>query len=318
MFDSISTLFTIYFIPPDWLQIPTEQSMLSTIMIFFSTLLMLEIRTMRHDSSGRKLIESYRTNIMTFLFNDAVMTALAVSSLLLLAEKYSYFGLISDYSLHIKTAITFVLLDLIHYLWHRANHQFECLWIFHKVHHSDQSMNVSTAFRVHFIDIILTTLIKGLFIILLGVEVTIVAFWEAVTTLFTILHHTRLSLPGEKWFKEVFIVPSLHRAHHSVHRNEHDSNYGAVLSLWDRIFGTLVELQPEEIGLKNIEVKNFFQLLKFGFTSADPKPKQTSTFNMEAMIAEAAYYKAEKRGFASGRDLQDWLDAEKETLNMLA
>lgn len=273
---------------------------------------------MRHKPSKRKLIESYRTNIMTFLFNDAVMSVLTVSSLLLLAEKYNHNGLISEYNLLIKALASFILLDLILYLWHKANHQFECLWMFHKVHHSDRSMNVSTAFRVHFIDPILTTSIKALFIIVMGVDVTLIAFWEAVTTLFTILHHTKLPLPGEKWFKWLFIVPSLHRAHHSVNRDEHDNNYGAVLSLWDRVFGTLYEQQPKEIGLKNIEAQNFYELLKFGFVTSDPAQKPPSVANLDEMIAEAAYYKAEKRGFAAGWDLQDWLDAEKETKGLFA
>ena len=318
MFETISTLIAIDFVHPNWLRIPPEPFMLSIVIIFFSSLLILEMRNIRNDASGRKLIESYRTNIMTFLFNDVVMTTLSISSLLLLAEKNNHFGLIGDYTLPIKTLIAFFFLDLILYIWHRANHRFECLWMFHKVHHSDQSMNASTAFRVHFIDIILTTLIKGLFIVIMGVEVAIVAFWESVTTLFTMLHHTSMPLPGEKWLKNVFIVPSLHRTHHSVHRNEHDSNYGAILSLWDRIFGTHLELQPEEIGLKNIEAKNFLQLLKFGFITSDQKPMPASLINLDEMIAEAAYYKAEKRGFAGGFDIQDWLDAEKETLNMLA
>ncbi len=73
---------------------------------------------------------------------------------------------------------------------------------------------------------------------------------EAIMTLFIMFHHTNISFQGEKRLGNVIIVPSLHRTHHSTQRSEHDSNYGAVLSLWDRLFGTLSELKPAEIGIK--------------------------------------------------------------------
>ena len=63
-------------------------------------------------------------------------------------------------------------------------------------------------------------------------------------------HHANISFKGEKLLSYVIIVPSLHRTHHSTQRIEHDSNYGAVLSLWDRLFGTLSEVKSAEIGIK--------------------------------------------------------------------
>ena len=315
MFDTISALLTISVMNPDWIKIPPEQFMLTVIILFFSTLLLLEISQMRHGPSRPKQLQSYRTNIVTFIFNDVAMSILSISSLLLLAEKYNHIGLMAGYSLSFKTLISFIVLDLILYLWHKANHQYEWLWMFHKVHHSDQSMNVSTSFRVHFTDLIFTTLIKALFIIIMGVDVAIVAFSEAVTTLFTMFHHSKLLFRGERWLKWLFIVPALHRVHHSAERREHDSNYGAILSIWDRMFGTLFELNPKKIGLKNVNTQNFFQLLKYGFAPANSEQHFPQTTNIDVMIAEAAYYKAEKRGFAPGWELQDWLDAKEETMN---
>jgi len=318
MIDKIHNLIDLSLWNPDLSWRPAQETMTTAIILFFSILLLLEARLIRKApyQSRRKLLQSYRINIITLLFNDTLMSLLSVSSLLLLAEKYNQYRMMNDSNLVLKTLSTFILLDLMLYLWHKANHQFECLWLFHKVHHSDQSMNVSTAFRIHFVELILTTLLKALFIIALGVESTAVACSEAMTAWFAMLHHSKLAIPGEKWLKWLFIVPSLHRVHHSAKRSEHDSNYGAILSIWDRIFNTLAEIQPDKIGLHNVNAENFLALLKLGLTPESISPAQhpVQTGNIEAMIAEAAYFKAEKRGFKTGWELQDWFDAEQETM----
>ena len=128
-------------------------------------------------------------------------------------------------------------------------------------------------------------------------------------------HHTNFSFKGENLLGQMFIVPNLHRAHHSIERSEHDHNYGAVLSLWDRLFGTLADLEPAKIGIKGDSPQTFIKLVKLSFTIANTP---TELFiNLEAMIAEAAYYKAEKRDFNPGHDIRDWLEAKKEIFRQI-
>jgi hypothetical protein len=169
-------------------------------------------------------------------------------------------------------------------------------------------MNASTAFRLHFMESLLTVLVKALFIVVTGVQASMVLLSEAIMALFVIFHHASLSVPGEKWLGRVIVVPMLHRVHHSTLRREHDNNYGAVFSIWDRLFGTLAEREPARLGLKNVGTLSFIELLKFGLTAGGGKPAHALT----AMIAEAAYFKAEKRGFAPGMEMLDWLEAERE------
>jgi len=197
--------------------------------------------------------------------------------------------------------------------WRSAYHQFDSLWMFHKVHHNDPCLNVSTGFRIHITELLITHLLKAIMIIVLGIDVLTVLANEVVTTLFIMLHHSNITFKGEKWFGCVFIVPYLHRTHHSIQRNEHDRNYGAILSIWDRIFGTLSELEPLEIGIKGNSPLDFVNLVRFNFTlSTPPTPR---TVNLESMIAEAAYYRAEKRNFSPGQALNDWLEAKKKLTN---
>jgi sterol desaturase/sphingolipid hydroxylase (fatty acid hydroxylase superfamily) len=311
----------------DLLESLASKDHLPAIVVILSFLLLLGMEvylTRRNNRMTQALRQSYRTNLATFLFNDLLMSLLSVSSLLVLAERYSGRGLLRhfDHSA-MRIAVAFVLFDLTIYLWHRANHRFDWLWAFHKIHHSDRSMNVSTAFRLHGIEVLLTTAVKALFIVATGVEAALVAAFEAVTSAFVLFHHANIAFGAEKGLSRVFIVPSLHRVHHSARRKEHDSNYGQLFSIWDRLLGTMLSPRTVEIGLASVGGQDFLDLLRFGLPnlkSAQPAlgtlPAQANCMPapeiMKMMIAEAAYYKAQMRGFAPGCDFSDWLAAEQE------
>lgn len=72
-------------------------------------------------------------------------------------------------------------------------------------------------------------------------------------------------MPYDHIISQLIITPSLHRPHHSTLRTEHDSNYGIVLSIWDRMFNTRVDLVPKQIGLDLIGAENFVQLFSLAF-----------------------------------------------------
>jgi len=268
-----------------------------------------------------QLRQSYKTNFSLFIFNSVVMSLISVTSLLLVAKQHMFGpGLLSYVNDPlVKTALSFLAIDLLLYIWHKASHSFDSLWMFHKVHHNDPVLNVSTGFRTHTVEVFITNILKALLIIVLGIDASIVLANEVITTLFVMLHHSNIAFKGEKWLGLLFIAPNLHRTHHSVERSEHDSNYGAVLSIWDRLFGTLKEIEPAKIGIKGDSPLDFVNLLKFGFTpAAAPTPQPAVvTVDLEAMIAEAAYYKAEKRNFYPGHELNDWLEAKNEITRMV-
>jgi hypothetical protein len=189
--------------------------------------------------------------------------------------------------------------------------------MFHRVHHNDPYLNISTAFRIHFLELFIIFILKAVLIIIFGIEEAMVLTSEAAMTFFIMFHHTNISSMGEKLLGHVIIVPSLHRTHHSTQRCEHDRNYGAILSLWDRLFGTLSEQMPDEIGIKGSSPQNLVNLIKFGFGFTLPTPPTVQPINLDAMIAVAAYYKAEKRGFHPGNDIQDWLEAKREIIALV-
>ncbi len=281
------------------------------LLLFFIILTAIESHAPKRKLSKKGLRLSYRTNISLFVFNSTVLSLVSVSSLLMLAEHYSGSGLLSYFSNPVWRAfLSFLLLDLLLYAWHKASHSFDVLWMFHKVHHNDTCLNVSTAFRIHILELFIITALKAAYIVTLGLDRATVLINEAIITSCVMFHHTNISFRGENLLGRVLIVPYLHRVHHSIQRNEHDRNYGFVLSLWDRLFGTLAELEPAKIGIKEDSPQTFIKLLKLGFTMANTPTE--SPINLEAMIAEAAYYKAEKRNFYPGHEIRDWLEAKKE------
>lgn len=245
----------------------TEVLFALAMMAFIALVVMEHIKPYRRIT--RKIAqESFVTNTTAFLFNNIILMFLRASSLFFVAQQFSGHGLLAGLeSGPIKWLLSFVLFDLAIYLWHIASHHHEFLWRFHKVHHSDKSVNVSTGFRFHVFDLLLEILYKCLFVIVIGVEAYLVLAIEVIELFFIFFHHANIELQHEKALSQVIITPSLHRVHHSSLRSEHDSNYGIVLAAWDQLFGTRKELVPEKLGLDIIEAENFLQLFFLAFVT---------------------------------------------------
>lgn len=217
------------------------------------------LKTLRH---------SYFTNLCTFLFNDITLSLLSIPTLYFVAQQFSGAGLLGSMTDGpIKYLLTFILLDFALYAWHYATHHSDALWVFHKVHHSDKTLNVTTGLRFHLGELFLEALVRVAFIGIIGVSANVVLVGQTIITLFVLFHHTNITFPGERTLARIFIVPRLHRVHHSVLREEHDSNYGAVFSVWDRLFGTLKEKDPKAIGLEGVDEQRFTDLIKYGLTT---------------------------------------------------
>jgi sterol desaturase/sphingolipid hydroxylase (fatty acid hydroxylase superfamily) len=319
MSSEITSLITLFeFHVASWFTLLSGEWAALTLFMVFIVLSSLEFSYPKRKLPFKQLRQSYQTNASLFIVNGIVISLLSATPLLMVAAHYSDQGLLNYIpNLAWKAVLAFLLLDLMLYCWHKACHDFDCLWMFHKVHHNDPYLNVSTAFRIHIVELLMVTVLKSAYIVILGVDKTMVLTNEVISTLFVMFHHTNIAFRSEKLLGRIIIVPYLHRVHHSTERNEHDANYGAVFSIWDRLFGTLIEREPEKIGIKNRSPQTVLGLLKFGFTSDNPVPVRELDWNIKSMIAEAAYYKAEKRAFAPGNELRDWLEAKREIIRMV-
>jgi sterol desaturase/sphingolipid hydroxylase (fatty acid hydroxylase superfamily) len=132
-----------------------------------------------------------------------------------------------------------VVLDLWTYWWHRANHRWTLLWRFHRVHHSDSSMDVTTAVRFHLGELLISAGLRLALITLLGLPLAALLLYDGAVTVATQFHHANIGLGRwDRWIRRLIVSPNMHKIHHSKIRAETNSNYSTVLSLWDRAFST--------------------------------------------------------------------------------
>lgn len=135
-----------------------------------------------------------------------------------------------------------VLLDLAIYWQHRLFHMLPWLWRIHRVHHNDIGFDATLGLRFHPAEIVLSLFYKLALVVALGLSPWTVLLYEVLLACFALITHADVTLPPrwEARVRRVLVTPDWHRVHHSFHRQETDSNYGNILSVWDRLFATYV------------------------------------------------------------------------------
>lgn len=137
-------------------------------------------------------------------------------------------------------ALDLLLLDLWTYLWHRANHEWPILWRFHSVHHRDGFLDTTSAVRFHPGEVAFSALARAPLIVGADISVQAVLAFDTLVLLGALFHHSNIRLPTriERALRLVLVTPSHHWVHHHAVHADTDSNYGALLTLWDRLFGS--------------------------------------------------------------------------------
>lgn len=133
-----------------------------------------------------------------------------------------------------------IILDLFIYWWHRFNHEVPLLWRFHVIHHLDEFLDTTTAVRFHFGEVALSAMIRGCFILVMGVPLVSVLVFEGLVLTSSIFQHSNIKIPNklDKILSYVVVTPGWHWMHHHAIRSDTDSNYSNTLTIWDRLFGS--------------------------------------------------------------------------------
>jgi sterol desaturase/sphingolipid hydroxylase (fatty acid hydroxylase superfamily) len=131
-------------------------------------------------------------------------------------------------------------LEFFIYWWHRANHEMPLLWRFHRVHHYDEFLDVTSALRFHPGEIISSALVRGAYVLALDISIEAVLVFDALVVVAAGFHHANLKLPrsAEDALRALLVTPRHHRVHHIPRRYATDSNYGTLTTLFDRLFGS--------------------------------------------------------------------------------
>ena len=157
-----------------------------------------------------------------------------------------------------RIAVSILLLDYTLWFWHWINHRVHFFWRFHSVHHVDRDMDASTGLRFHFCELGLSILFRALQIVVIGANPLSVALWQVLLFASILFHHsnTRLPIGLERLLVRVVVTPRMHGIHHSSCRNETDTNWSSLLSVWDYLHRTIRLDVPQasiEIGVPAFE-----------------------------------------------------------------
>lgn len=216
---------------------------LAAMALVFATLAAVELlaprRSLRHGRARR-----WVTNLGLFAI-DTALVRVALPLLMVGAAQVAEtrgWGLLNQLALPfwLELLLTLVALDLALFLQHWATHRVPLLWRLHQVHHADPDFDVTTAARFHPIEIGLSMLYKMAVVAMLGPVALAVFVFEVAFNAATLFVHANLSLPPrlDRLARFAIVTPDMHRIHHSTLQRETNSNYGTVLSAWDRLFAT--------------------------------------------------------------------------------
>jgi sterol desaturase/sphingolipid hydroxylase (fatty acid hydroxylase superfamily) len=162
------------------------------------------------------------------------------------------------------------------YLAHRALHFVPVLWRFHQVHHSDDFVDVTTTYRTHPVETVWRFLFVFVPVWLIGIPALAVVIHRLVSASNGILEHGNIRLwrPLDRMLSLVWVTPNIHKIHHSRQRAETNSNYGNVLTLYDRLLGTFTPSERAESVVYGLDEVDSARIGSFGALMSMPFQRQ--------------------------------------------
>ena len=205
-------------------------------------LLLEQLRALQRQPA--QIARRWTSNIALLLVGVVVSTAVLPIGIYAFAQQRGA-TLLSrpDVPLVLQLVLTFLLLDAWKYWEHRAFHTIPLLWRLHLVHHSDTAVDVTTTERHHPLEVIVSTALLIGLVALLGLPAPGLAIYLLAATVVTLCSHANLNVAqaAERPLRRLVVTPAFHAIHHSAERRQTDSNFGLVLTIWDRLFGTYVD-----------------------------------------------------------------------------
>jgi sterol desaturase/sphingolipid hydroxylase (fatty acid hydroxylase superfamily) len=149
------------------------------------------------------------------------------------------------------------------------------------VHHTDTWVDTTTANRHHPGESVIRFVFTLIGVIIVGAPMWMVFLYQSLSVVFSQFNHANLNIPAklDKWLSYIIISPDMHKIHHHYQLPYTDSNYGNILSIWDRLFGTFMYMKRENIvygidtHMDEKENNNLANLIKLPFQGYRPPPK---------------------------------------------
>ena len=200
-------------------------------------------------SRGKHAMTNIFFTLTTMLVNFILAFLLLSAADWVVTNEFGLLQLI-EMPLWLYAILGVLLLDLLSaWLPHWTEHHVTWMWKFHVIHHTDQNIDVTTANRHHPGESVIRFVFTILATIILGTHIWIVFLYQSLSVLFTQFNHSNIVLPNtiDAVFNKIVCTPNMHHIHHHYRQPYSDTNYGNIFSIWDRLFGTYMTLDPEKI-----------------------------------------------------------------------
>jgi sterol desaturase/sphingolipid hydroxylase (fatty acid hydroxylase superfamily) len=219
---------------------PSDGSRVALLLVAFAVVFLFEAAfPLLSYGRGHWLRHAVRNFILTAIFLGMNFLLSPVSPLAVGFVTEAKFGL--SYWLGLPPVAQLLVgiagLDLFAYFAHVTMHKIAWLWRFHRVHHSDNEIDVTTAFREHPGETLWRVGWHIAGVVVFGTPMWVLLTYLTLSALNAQFEHANIRLPAtlDRWLRLLFVTPNMHKVHHSRHLPETDMNYSNLLSIWDRL-----------------------------------------------------------------------------------
>ncbi len=224
-------------------------------------------------SKWKHSVPNFLLTLTTIIVNFFLAFILVFASDWTNDNKFGIIHLLNSSTI-VNVFIGILILDLIGaYLPHLVQHKVKLLWYIHIVHHTDQKVDTTTANRHHPLESVIRFLFTLIGIFLAGAPIGLVLMYQSLSVIASQFNHANIQISDrvDKLLSYIIVSPNMHKVHHHFELPYTDSNYGNIFSIWDRLFGTYLELNKSKIiygvdtDLNEIQNSKFISLIERPF-----------------------------------------------------
>ncbi|MAU26511.1 MAG: sterol desaturase [Muricauda sp.] len=198
----------------------------------------------------RHAMPNFFFTLTTILVNFPLAFLLLQTSDWAVQNDFGIINWLPEMPLWLYVVLGIMLLDLIGaYTAHWVEHKVKPFWMIHLVHHTDHNVDTTTANRHHPLESLIRYVFTLFGVFIVGAPIGIIMLYQSLSVVLSQFNHANIRLPKkvDNALSWVIVSPDMHKVHHHYVLPYTDSNYGNIFSIWDRLFGTYMKLDPEKI-----------------------------------------------------------------------
>ncbi|GMG87352.1 sterol desaturase family protein [Biformimicrobium ophioploci] len=226
---------------------------------------LLIIEILAAIARGQFQWQHFRVPLLTLVTNGIIGRFISLAIAVTVASTLQPFALLETSFTWYWFVYGYLVWEFAHFIYHWAGHKVRLLWCIHSTHHAPQHMNLSVSYAHFFLEAPYADLVRIGICTLLGVDPLVLMIVIGIDAIWgSLIHIGEELMPDGRMGRlhKYILTPSHHRVHHAKNPVYVDTNYCNLLNVWDRVFGTYQEQDPNirpEYGIKRKDGNNFFE-----------------------------------------------------------